>query len=278
LCSSELQSSSNLAASVRFFHLLTKLCDVGHDENLKTRNRKLISVQISGRLRAFTLVELLVVIAIIAILASLLLPTLAKAKQKAHLANCLSNLKQLGITSAMYTGDNKEQFPYSGNGWPQMPFVDVLKLYNPYISTNNRAFFRCPAEGGRGFNIEWVVRYGGGITTNQLLFPSSYYHYFQFYNNDNGTALKIRRVQEVRFPTKKAFSPCFASAPNSVYDVLGNTLSGGHGIKGMSLLFVDGHAQFARYEQLNNTSLAGNQKVYNLDWTIGGLSGADLAR
>ena len=228
----------------------------------------------------FTLIELLVVIAIIAILAGLLLPALAKAKTKAHLANCLSNLKQVGITAAMYTGDNREQFPYSGNGWPHMGFVDLLKLYNPYIGTNNRAFFRCPSEGGRGFNVEWVIRHGAGvgISTNQLLFPSSYYYYFQFYNKDDGSALKLRRVQEVRFPTKKALSPCFASSANSVYDVSGNTLTSAHGIRGMSLLFVDGHAQFPRYEQLNNTFLNGNQKIYNLDWTAGGLSGADLAR
>jgi type II secretory pathway pseudopilin PulG len=73
----------------------------------------------------------LVVIAIIAILAALLLPALARAKEKAYLANCLSNLKQLGLTMTMYTSDNREQFPYSGRDWPQMPFVDLLKLLDP---------------------------------------------------------------------------------------------------------------------------------------------------
>ena len=60
-----------------------------------------------GRTRAFTLIELLVVIAIIAILAALLLPGLARAKQQAQGAQCISNLKQLTLGWVMYSGDNR---------------------------------------------------------------------------------------------------------------------------------------------------------------------------
>jgi prepilin-type N-terminal cleavage/methylation domain-containing protein/prepilin-type processing-associated H-X9-DG protein len=76
-----------------------------------SRQTRVIRKNNQRRHSAFTLIELLIVIAVIGLLASLLLPTLNRAKRKAQKAGCLSNLRQIGFSFVMYLGDHDARFP-----------------------------------------------------------------------------------------------------------------------------------------------------------------------
>lgn len=129
----------------------------------------------------FTLIELLVVIAIIAILAAILFPVFAKARESARKASCASNLKQLGTAILMYASDYDSMLPHAGwNGGGVVqgnPIPDMTTCRNtgativwngeiaPYVK--NRGVFRCPSDPYKRassyiYNQELAWRAGGG--------------------------------------------------------------------------------------------------------------------
>src|SRR3954464_12349313 len=87
-----------------------------------------------ARQMAFTLIELLVVIAIIAVLASLLLPALARAKDKAKSVACMSDVKQWLFALWMYEDDNEDYFPYEGNPGNISSGLNLNAWYNSTAS------------------------------------------------------------------------------------------------------------------------------------------------
>ncbi|MFO8078880.1 MAG: DUF1559 domain-containing protein [Armatimonadota bacterium] len=103
--------------------------------------------------RGFTLIELLVVIAIIAILAAILFPVFARAREKARQTSCLSNTKQIMLAVLQYAQDYDETYPYASSwGDPdnRVYWDDALQ---PYI--NNEQIFRCPSSPGQANGYGW---------------------------------------------------------------------------------------------------------------------------
>jgi len=125
--------------------------------------------------RGFTLIELLVVIAIIAILAAILFPVFAKARERAKASSCLSNLKQVGTSSIMYMNDYEDMLvPYAVFGQAR-----YTKLLEPY--TKSLEIFTCPSDllprdklrdlpqYPTTYGVNWYITSGTGVYNGKLV-------------------------------------------------------------------------------------------------------------
>ena len=121
------------------------------------------------KLRGFTLIELLVVIAIIAILAAILFPVFAQAREAARKTQCLNNVKQLMNGAMMYVQDYDEKYPMWDGGWGQPDGrMWWMAQIQPYVK--NYGVYACPSD-GRPFNIN--LSSCGSCAWNQAAIPGT---------------------------------------------------------------------------------------------------------
>lgn len=215
--------------------------------------------------KGFTLIELLVVIAIIAILAGILFPVFASAREKARQTKCMSNLKQIATAISIYTDDHHETFPFA-NKTSVGPW---MKNIQPYLKSYEVCF--CPSS--------WQ-NYNGSDDENSIIENCKTGNYSanlsMMGNGDDLATWPVKKMARVKAPSSTillteggyfAISPTFAEITGNTYYLAGIGKAGftaptftnsemqsdfkdGRHNEGIIVAYVDGHAGYTKTGQL----------------------------
>ena len=229
--------------------------------------------------KGFTLIELLVVIAIISILAAILFPVFARARENARRASCLSNLKQIGLGIAMYTQDYDERlvsyaYPAAVSG-PTLGFQIVL---HPYVK--NYQLYLCPSA--RKISTSSSSNCDPTHVSTDGLGAGAYGYNYQnlgdYYRNSgpvsesNPNRLRDRSLAEIAAPAEtvmlteisRLIGPALIPQPTSWPNPDSSSCNTGPAPKtlgdqrglwhfdGTNVAFVDGHAKFMKWAALGD--------------------------
>ena len=186
--------------------------------------------------RGFTLIELLVVIAIIAILAAILFPVFARARENARKSNCLSNLKQLGTAHMMYCQDYDERTASYQDVPAAAATRSWMNMFEPYMK--NTGVLNCPSAPGK-FRVSssgMYVSYYGVNITNVSVSGATWTYLFCY-----------RPLAQIENPAETLMIADLDTEGLPALELGGNRQKRGNApLEGTCCAFFDGHAKWSR--------------------------------
>jgi prepilin-type N-terminal cleavage/methylation domain-containing protein/prepilin-type processing-associated H-X9-DG protein len=217
---------------------------------------------------AFTLIELLVVVAIIAILAAILFPVFARARENARRSSCQSNLKQIGLGIIQYTQDYDERLPRNDAGRDLLTWVDTLQ---PYLKSDQ--IFVCPSDSSPyQMSVAGSSLRKTSYAINQIYSSNPSENLFEA-NDANAVPTSLAAIEDssgtiaagdgkdyyqvytgagaTTVPTALDANPSTFGEGGRSGQFVGRHLGGGN------FLFLDGHVKFQRLEKLATLNAAG---------------------